>query len=201
MRPSLLEVGLQVPQPERGRGLRLRRIDQVQGRSPPRPDPRVSLGRADRANSSGDRSTEGQRCAKLAAGNWKMNGISAHLGRGAALDRRAPCPGCEMLLCPPATLLARHGGGGRRAACCGRRAGLPSQGRPAPIPATSRPRCWRDAGASHVILGHSERRADHGETDALVRAKAEAAPARRVWWPSSASARPRRSAMRARRWR
>jgi len=33
----------------------------------------------------------------------------------------------------------------------------------------------RDAGASHVILGHSERRADHGETDALVRAKAEAA--------------------------
>ena len=32
----------------------------------------------------------------------------------------------------------------------------------------------RDAGASHVILGHSERRADHGETDALVRAKAEA---------------------------
>jgi hypothetical protein len=32
-----------------------------------------------------------------------------------------------------------------------------------------------DAGASHVILGHSERRADHGETDALVRAKAEAA--------------------------
>jgi triosephosphate isomerase len=33
----------------------------------------------------------------------------------------------------------------------------------------------KDAGASHVILGHSERRADHGETDALVRAKAEAA--------------------------
>jgi triosephosphate isomerase (TIM) len=34
-----------------------------------------------------------------------------------------------------------------------------------------------DAGASHVILGHSERRADHGETDSAVRAKAEAAQA------------------------
>ena len=49
------------------------------------------------------------------------------------------------------------------------------------------------SGGKLVIVGHSERRADHGETDALVRAKAEAGLAGRARSPSSASARPRRS--------
>ena len=57
----------------------------------------------------------------------------------------------------------------------------------------------RDAGASYVILGHSERRADHGETDALVRAKAEAAIAAGLDRRSSASARPSSSARPGRR--
>ena len=44
---------------------------------------------------------------KLAAGNWKMNGTSAALAEVTALIAAHPAPGCEMLLCPPATLLAQ----------------------------------------------------------------------------------------------
>lgn len=113
---------------------------------------------------------------KLAAGNWKMNGTAASLAEVAALISAQPAPGCEMLICPPATLIAamasaakgsalRVGAQDCHAAASGAHTGdLSAQ-------------MLADAGASHVILGHSERRADHGETDAQVRAKAEAAQA------------------------
>ena len=44
---------------------------------------------------------------KLAAGNWKMNGLSASLAEIDALASAHPAPGCEVLICPPATLLSR----------------------------------------------------------------------------------------------
>ncbi|MBL9056174.1 MAG: triose-phosphate isomerase, partial [Rhodobacteraceae bacterium] len=44
---------------------------------------------------------------KLAAGNWKMNGTAASLAEVQALIAAHPAPGCEMLLCPPATLIAQ----------------------------------------------------------------------------------------------
>lgn len=111
---------------------------------------------------------------KLAAGNWKMNGVSASLAEVAALIAAHPAPGCEMLLCPPATLIAQMtaaargtglavGGQDCHAAASGAHTGDLSAAMLA------------DAGASYVILGHSERRTDHGETNAEVRAKAEAA--------------------------
>ena len=111
---------------------------------------------------------------KLAAGNWKMNGTGADLAEVRALIAAQPDPGCEMLLCPPATLIARMaeaakgsalmvGGQDSHAAASGAHTGDISAA------------MLRDAGATHVILGHSERRADHGETDARIRAKAEAA--------------------------
>jgi triosephosphate isomerase len=110
---------------------------------------------------------------KLAAGNWKMNGLSAQLDEVNALVAAHPAPVCEVLLCPPATLLAPM------AAVAAGRIALGGQDC---HPKTSGAHTGDisaamlvDAGASHVILGHSERRADHGETDALVRAKAEAA--------------------------
>ena len=111
---------------------------------------------------------------KLAAGNWKMNGTGADLAEVRALIAARPEPGCDMLLCPPATLIARMAEVARGSAlriggqdCHANASGAHTGDISAAM--------LRDAGASHVILGHSERRADHGETDAQVRAKAEAA--------------------------
>ncbi|WP_428924627.1 triose-phosphate isomerase [Marinibacterium sp. SX1] len=111
---------------------------------------------------------------KLAAGNWKMNGTQAALAELATLAAR-PAAGCDVLICPPATLLSRAadaagtaialGGQDCHAATSGAHTGDISAAMLA------------DAGASHVITGHSERRSDHGESDAMVKAKSEAAMA------------------------
>lgn len=113
---------------------------------------------------------------KLAAGNWKMNGTRAALAEVRALIAAVAAPGCEMLLCPPATLISAMAEIAQGAAlkvgaqdCHAKAAGAHTGDLSAPMLA--------DAGASHVILGHSERRADHGETDTQVKAKAEAAMA------------------------
>ena len=111
---------------------------------------------------------------KLAAGNWKMNGLQASLAEVAALCMAHPAPACDMLLCPPAPLLTRMvdlakgtglavGGQDCHRATSGAHTGDISAA------------MLKDAGATYVILGHSERRTDHGETDASVLAKALAA--------------------------
>ena len=108
---------------------------------------------------------------KLAAGNWKMNGLAAALAEAVALINAHPAPACEMLLCPPATLLAQLNYAARGTALrIGGQDCHPdaSGAHTGDISAAM----LKDAGASYVILGHSERRADHGETDALVRVKA-----------------------------
>ena len=107
---------------------------------------------------------------KLAAGNWKMNGLTAALAELDAIAARDN--GCDVLICPPATLITAavaHSGeiaiGGQD--CHAKDAGAHTGDISAAM--------LRDAGASHVILGHSERRTDHGETDPQVAAKAGAA--------------------------
>ena len=113
---------------------------------------------------------------KLAAGNWKMNGTRAALAEARTLADMFPAPSVDLLLCPPATLVAAMadllaeakvavGGQDCHTGVSGAHTG--------DISAV----LLADAGASHVILGHSERRADHGETDALVAAKTTAAQA------------------------
>ena len=111
---------------------------------------------------------------KLAAGNWKMNGTATALAEVTALIAAHPDPACEMLLCPPATLLAQMNWAARRSAlalggqdCHAQASGAHTGDVSAAM--------LKDAGASYVILGHSERRADHGESDAEVQAKADAA--------------------------
>ncbi|MEM9344532.1 MAG: triose-phosphate isomerase [Pseudomonadota bacterium] len=110
---------------------------------------------------------------KLAAGNWKMNGLAAHMAEIDALAAAHPAPASEVLICPPATLLSRlsdrvsgtpiaTGGQDCHPAESGAHTGDTSAAMLA------------DAGASYVILGHSERRADHGETDALIHSKTTA---------------------------
>ncbi len=111
---------------------------------------------------------------KIAAGNWKMNGLAAALAEVAALNAAHPAPACAMLLCPPATLLAQMNWAakGSNLKLGGQDCHQDASGaHTGDISAAM----LRDAGATYVILGHSERRADHGETDALVLAKAKAA--------------------------
>ncbi len=111
---------------------------------------------------------------RLAAGNWKMHGLAADLAEARALTATFPEPPVEVLLCPPATLIARMAvalaGSGMRIGgqdCHDAEGGAHTGDISAAMLA--------DAGASHVILGHSERRADHGETSAQVAAKVHAA--------------------------
>lgn len=113
---------------------------------------------------------------KLAAGNWKMNGTQASLAEAKALADAFPTPSVDILLCPPTTLVASMATAlqGTAIATGGQDCHQNVSG--AHTGDTSA-ELLADAGASHVILGHSERRADHGETDALVRAKTEAAVA------------------------
>ena len=106
-------------------------------------------------------------------GNWKMNGSRVMLAEARAIDRAAQrYPDVEIALAPPYPLLGSLreavtaigvGGQDCHSAAKGAHTGDVS----APMLA--------DIGADFVILGHSERRRDHGESDALVRAKAEAA--------------------------
>src|SRR5260370_612210 len=114
----------------------------------------------------------------LIAGNWKMNGLRADalaLAKGVAEGvKEAGWADGEVLVCPPATLVMAVaeavkgsgvlvGGQNCHSKASGAHTGEVSA------------EMLRDAGASHVIVGHSERRTDCGETDAIVRAKAEAA--------------------------
>lgn len=111
---------------------------------------------------------------KLAAGNWKMHGGSAELAEVAALVDTHPAPDCEMLICPPTTLLSRMADAAQGSALMvgGQDCHAAAKGAHTGDIAAS---MLADAGATHVILGHSERRADHGETNELVRDKTSAA--------------------------
>lgn len=117
------------------------------------------------------------RVKALVAGNWKMNGLKASRKEVTALARRlakGKRVSCDVLICPPATLvgLLKETAKGSKIAIGGQDChAKPSGAHTGDVSAEM----LKDAGASYVIVGHSERRADHGETDAVVRAKAEAA--------------------------
>jgi triosephosphate isomerase (TIM) len=113
---------------------------------------------------------------KLVTGNWKMNGLredGSALARGLAQRTGAAGgggPSCELLVCPPATLLTivcdilagssiAIGGQDCHGAAKGAFTGDIS------------PEMLADVGCSHVIVGHSERRHGHSESDAVVREK------------------------------
>ncbi|WP_205963394.1 triose-phosphate isomerase [Roseicella aquatilis] len=111
----------------------------------------------------------------LIAGNWKMHGSLAEAAAlaGAVRDGAAGVAAAELLVCPPFPYLhpvaiqvgagLAVGGQDCHAAVKGAHTGDVAAA------------MLKDTGATYVILGHSERRADHGEADAAVRAKAEAA--------------------------
>ena len=113
---------------------------------------------------------------KLIAGNWKMNGLAADLAEAKALAEAlaGEAATTRVALCPPATLIAQMNWqlrdstveiGGQD--CSDKASGAYTGDISAAM--------LKDAGANLVILGHSERRAGHGETDADVAARVEAA--------------------------
>jgi triosephosphate isomerase len=111
----------------------------------------------------------------LIAGNWKMHGLAAQLDQIAtiAVSVRETPPAADVVICVPSTLLSRAvdiaangialGGEDCHAEVCG------------PFTGDISARMLCDAGATAVIVGHSERRSHHQETDAIVAAKAAAA--------------------------
>jgi triosephosphate isomerase len=113
----------------------------------------------------------------LIAGNWKMNGLKASSAELEAMLAGADqvAAKADLLVCPPATLVAAFADRARGA----RGLAIGAQDcHPKPSGAHTgdlSAEMLADAGASAVIVGHSERRADHGESDALARQKAEAA--------------------------
>jgi len=111
----------------------------------------------------------------LVAGNWKMNGLAASLAElGALKDALAAAPpACDVLVCPPATLIAQAAWHVKGAFALG---GQDCHVQPkGAFTGDISAEMLKDAGASFVILGHSERRQYHGETSASVAAKARAA--------------------------
>lgn len=113
----------------------------------------------------------------LVTGNWKMHGLTASLAELQALKDRlaeAPVSGADVMICPPATLLAQA-----RYALRGSDIKLGAQDcHPLAQGAHTgdiSAEMLADVGATAIIVGHSERRTDHAETDALVNAKARAA--------------------------
>ena len=118
------------------------------------------------------------RVRPLIAGNWKMNGSMASLAEALAVrDRlREPqfAPGVDVMISPPAPFLAvlvREATGGRLLFAGQDCHAAPRGAHTGDISAEM----LKDVGASAVIVGHSERRADHAERDQDVRAKVEAA--------------------------
>jgi triosephosphate isomerase len=111
----------------------------------------------------------------LVAGNWKMNGLAASLAElGALKDALAAAPPvCDVLVCPPATLIAQAAWHVKGAFALG---GQDCHAQPkGAFTGDISAEMLKDAGASFVILGHSERRQYHGETSVSVAAKARAA--------------------------
>src|SRR5271170_7981198 len=112
----------------------------------------------------------------LIAGNWKMNGLRSSMAEFEAMLAGAleVAEKADLLVCPPATLIAAFAEKARGSAllvgaqdCHPKPSGAHTGDLAAEMLA--------DAGASAIIVGHSERRADHGESDALVQLKAQAA--------------------------
>ena len=114
----------------------------------------------------------------LIAGNWKMNGLledGIALAKGVAQEvKKAGRRDCEFLVCPPFTLLtsAKKAIKGSRLMLGAQDCSFADKGAHT---GDISPVMLKDLGCQYVIVGHSERRTDHHETNELIAKKAEAA--------------------------
>ena len=109
---------------------------------------------------------------KVIAGNWKMNGTQTALSEIAAISLVAGSLTCKTILCPPTTLTHLAVGMVDSIGIGGQNCHHELEG---PHTGDISAEMIAEAGAQYVIVGHSERREDYGETDALAQAKATAA--------------------------
>lgn len=122
--------------------------------------------------------TASRQIRPIVAGNWKMNGSKAALAEAQkvadALVKGAGGGNVDVMICPPATLVQALAAAldGAKVAVGGQDCHVRASGAHTGDVAAE---MLRDAGATAVIVGHSERRTDHGETSKIVRAKADAA--------------------------
>jgi triosephosphate isomerase len=109
----------------------------------------------------------------LVAGNWKMNGLAADIGAVVEIAvAQVAFPSIDIALCLPATLIERASRAAPQFAIGGQDVHPQSKGAYTGDVSSA---MLLDAGATLTIVGHSERRENHGETDNDVKAKAEAA--------------------------
>ena len=109
---------------------------------------------------------------KLVAGNWKMHGVSTNLAEVQLIAEASRTADCDVALCLPVTLIERAARAAAGFAIGGQDVHQADKGAHTGCISAA---MLIDAGATHTIVGHSERREAEGETDAEVRAKAEAA--------------------------
>lgn len=111
----------------------------------------------------------------LVAGNWKMNGLKASIGELEKIIAGAKkLANVDLMVCPPATLIARFASAARESGVT--IGGQDCHAQPSgAFTGDIAAEMLKDAGAAAVIVGHSERRQHHGETNEAVRAKALAA--------------------------
>jgi triosephosphate isomerase len=109
---------------------------------------------------------------KLAAGNWKMNGTRASLSEVKAINAELDDTDPAVVICPPVSLLIPACDIGGKIGIGAQDCHMVSSGaHTGDISANQ----IADTGATYVIIGHSERRTDHGETSDMIKAKAQAA--------------------------
>ena len=109
---------------------------------------------------------------KIAAGNWKMNGLQTDMLELQLISKAAEQMDCRTIICPPTTLLGNATKFSKEIFIGGQDCHPePSGAYTGDISANM----LADTGASYVLVGHSERRSYHGENSKIVRAKAEAA--------------------------
>jgi triosephosphate isomerase len=109
---------------------------------------------------------------KLAAGNWKMNGTQASLSEVKAINAELDDTDPAVVICPPVSLLIPACDIGGKIGIGAQDCHMVSSGaHTGDISANQ----IADTGATYVIIGHSERRTDHGETSDMIKAKAQAA--------------------------
>ena len=102
---------------------------------------------------------------KIAAGNWKMNGLSNSLSEISLLAERHATSDVRILICPPFTVLSKACDLDNRTEIGAQNCHISQSG---PHTGEISAQMIAELGATHVIVGHSERRAENGETDAIV---------------------------------